>query len=176
MRSLNVISLFFALNLALILVSCENRSVRTDRWTNANSDLEISLEVFKQYNGYRYVFKSKSVKSDSYVDALSFVHDNNIPVRPEQVTFLGRNHAFIYMGWKLAVTGDGKAWKVWDGSRDLSDWECCNYALIDKVVIHENGEGEMSLKEHSGDQTEMRGLYTCDFGTSWQTSAETCDN
>src|SRR5215510_887549 len=118
--------------------------------------------------GAYYRFESHPKNSKNWVSAMEFRHDDPVPIPRQNVTFLTSRSAFVFMGWKYAVTTDGGAhWKVWDAEKDLPGWECCNYGLINRVELTQDGHGKMSLSPIQDRKGEVPELVTSDFGGHW---------
>jgi hypothetical protein len=117
--------------------------------------------------GAYYVFRSAPAGSDDWHDIMTFRHDDPVPIPRDQVRFLNDRVGFVFMGWKYAVTTDaGATWSVWDSSRDLPKWQCCNYRLVDDVHLEPDGTGTMTLNVIPN-RGEMPQLRTKDFGRHW---------
>ncbi len=118
-------------------------------------------------NGAYYVFRSAPVESNVWRDIMTFRHDDPNPIPRDQVRFLNERVAFVFMGWMYAVTTDaGVTWTVWDSSRDLPKWQCCNYRLVKDVKLEPDGTGTMTLNVIP-DRGEVPVLHTKDFGRHW---------
>lgn len=117
--------------------------------------------------GAYYVFRSAPVGSGAWHDIMTFRHDDPNPIPRDQVRFLNERVGFVFMGWMYAVTTDaGATWSVWDSSRDLPQWQCCNYRLIQDVHLQPDGTGSMTLNVIPG-RGEVTSLRTKDFGRHW---------
>ena len=118
-------------------------------------------------NGAYYVFRSAPVGSDTWHDIMTFRHDDPNPIPRDQVRFVNERVGFVFMGWMYAVTTDtGATWTVWDSSRDLPKWQCCNYRLVKDVKLEPDGTGIMTLNVIP-DRGEVPVLRTKDFGRHW---------
>ena len=112
-----------------------------------------------------------------YIDAvnnrreiMAFRHDDPVEIRSEQVRFINDRICYVYMGWMYAVTTDGGfSWSVWNAEKELPNWQCCNYRLIQSVHIEPDGSGVMNLNPTAGQKGEMPKLYTGDYGRHWTT-------
>lgn len=72
------------------------------------------------------------------------------------------------MGWVHGVTTDGAVtWSIWNAEKDLPNWACCNYGLIQEVHIAADGHGIMNLNPIPQRQGEVSHLETKDFGMHW---------
>jgi hypothetical protein len=121
--------------------------------------------------GAYYRFESRSNDRKDWVTVMQFRHDDPVPIPKENAKFLNSDAAFLFMGWKYAVTTDaGKHWQVWNAEKDLAGWQCCNYGLIKQVELSQNGSGKMILNTIPGRRGEVAELFTSDFGDHWNTS------
>lgn len=99
---------------------------------------------------------------------LTFRHDDPVPINKKGVVFLSDQVAYVFMGWKYAVTTDaGETWHIWTAEQDLPGWRCCNYGLIKEVDLSADGTGKMILDPLSKSAGERSELYTTDFGKHW---------
>lgn len=118
--------------------------------------------------GGHYRFEANT--GDDTVEAMTFRHDDPLPVPDECVVQVNKQVAFVFMGWKYAVTTDaGVSWSVWDAALDLPGFrakEHANYRFIDSVTLNADGNGIMHINpiRWPPDKT----LVTRDFGRSWQ--------
>lgn len=118
--------------------------------------------------GQYYRFESLPSGATSWVMALEFRHDDPVPIPRGNVRFLSPQSAFVYIGWRYAVTTDGgKRWDVWNAERDLPGWQCCNYGLIKEIQLKPNGAGRMILNPIQDRRGEVPELVTSDFGAHW---------
>ncbi|HBB96488.1 MAG TPA: hypothetical protein DC054_13960 [Blastocatellia bacterium] len=130
-------------------------------------DRHAEVGGFGAIAGAYYVFRSAPVGSDVWRDIMTFRHDDPNPIPRDQARFLNDHVAFVFMGWMYAVTTDsGASWSVWDSSRDLPKWRCCNYRLIQSVHLEADGTGTMTLNVIP-DRGEVPQLRTKDFGRTW---------
>lgn len=114
--------------------------------------------------GAYYVFEVKTKDDHGWKEIMVFRHDDPIPINEDGIKFVTENVAYVFMGWKYAVTTDGgKSWKVWDSSRN----PITKGHVIQNVELQENGEGVMQMEEIVGEQLLI--LYTRDYGISWST-------
>jgi hypothetical protein len=172
-----------AIALAAVLVLAANCSVLSGpRMGDLTESFETSNHTFKLrvdrhaevggfmaiQNGAYYVFRSAAVGSDAWDDIMTFRHDDPNPIPLDQVRFVNERVGFVFMGWKYAVSTDGGAtWKVWDATRDLRNWQCCNYRLIASVQLNADGNGTMTLSPIQDRRGEVPELHTSDFGRHW---------
>ncbi|HMF90345.1 MAG TPA: hypothetical protein VKL40_06860 [Candidatus Angelobacter sp.] len=133
----------------------------------------IRVSAFPEENGgfvpgQYYRFESLPSGATSWVTALDFRHDDPVPIPRQNIRFLSPQTAFVYMGWRYAVTTDGgKRWDVWNAEKDLPGWQCCNYGLIKEVQLKPNGAGRMILNPIQDRRGEVPELVTSDFGVHW---------
>jgi photosystem II stability/assembly factor-like uncharacterized protein len=133
----------------------------------------IRISAFpEQHGGFvagaYYRFESLPKDGKNWVTAMDFRHDDPVPLPRQNVRFLTSDAAFVYMGWKYAVTTDGgKHWQIWNAEKDLPGWQCCNYSLIKKVELGENGNGKMIFSPIPGRPAEFPEMITSDFGYHW---------
>jgi hypothetical protein len=121
--------------------------------------------------GAYYRFESRSSDRKDWLTVMQFRHDDPDPIPRQNVRFLNSDVAFLFMGWKYAVTTNGgKHWRVWNAEKDLAGWQCCNYGLIKEVELSQNGNGKMIMNPISGRRGEVAELFTSDFGDHWNTS------
>lgn len=122
--------------------------------------------------GAYYIFESAPLDAERWTQITTFRHDDPVPIPRDQLRFLRDDVAYVFMGWMYAVTTDGgQSWSLWQADRDLPHWQCCNYRLVEDVVLHKDGSGTMTLRlipERSG---EVPRLETRDFGVHWQIPA-----
>jgi hypothetical protein len=143
-----------------------------ETWETSNGSFKIRVDRRYEENGgfvagAYYVFRSLPTGSDGWRDILTFRHDDPNPIPRKQVRFLNNQVGFVFFGWMYAVTTDGGAnWAVWDNSRDLPKWQCCNYRLINDVQLEPDGTGTMTLNVIP-DRGEVPQLRTKDFGRHW---------
>ena len=98
-------------------------------------------------------------------DIMDFRHDDPVGIPKENVRFVSDHIAYVFMGWKYAVTTDGgQTWSVWDGTKKLRAY-CCDFDAIRAVTIAQDGSGRMTL--HSSAKPEILSLTTKDFGQHW---------
>lgn len=130
-------------------------------------DRRAEVGDFGPIAGAYYVFRSAAVGSDVWRNIMTFRHDDPNPIPRDQLRFLNDRVGFVFMGWMYAVTTDaGATWSVWDSSRDLPKWQCCNYRLVKDVHLEPDGTGTMTLNviPNRGEVPELR---TKDFGRHW---------
>ena len=99
---------------------------------------------------------------------MTFRHDDQIGIPQNAVTVQDNKMAHVALGWMFAVTRDsGRTWSVWNASKDLPGWFCCNYGLIKNLELAPDGRGTMTLNPIDGRAGEVPKLYTSDYGRSW---------
>jgi photosystem II stability/assembly factor-like uncharacterized protein len=144
-----------------------------ESWETGNNAFNVRITAFSEESGgfvagAYYVFRSSQAGANQWHEIMTFRHDDPVPIPREQVRFMQEKTAFVFMGWMYAVTMDGgHAWSVWDASKDLPDWTCCNYSLIRDVKIDGDGSGTMTLDPIPGRRGEEPLLRTKDFGQHW---------
>ena len=161
--------------IAAMLLSCSPRPAARpyEVVEVTGSAFTVRLSAFDEENGWPvpgayYRFESLLHDGKGSVLAMEFRHDDPVPLPSQNVRFVTGDFAYLFMGWKYAVTTDrGKSWTVWNAESDLPNWECCNYKLISNVEIKNDGIGKMSLKPIAGRRGEVNQLFTSDFGRHW---------
>lgn len=117
--------------------------------------------------GAYYSFEAVDA-SDHRREIATFRHDDPVPINKDGIVFLNDDIGYLFMGWMYAVTTDGGAtWHVWSADKNLPDWECCNYKLIQEVHIAPDGKGTMKLNPIPTRSGEVPELYTKDYGRHW---------
>lgn len=171
MKSCITIAFLFSFILVFCNTSCRSKQILESQLFQ-NSSFGIRVTSYKERNlfpvlaGAWYVFESTTPEINNWNEFMEFRQDDPVGFNSDSVKFLNSQVAYVYIGWKFAVTTNaGKNWIVWDGSlKDLPGR--INYRLIDSVSILEDGTGEMYLKflypEHS-----IQKLVTKDFGKTW---------
>jgi len=167
---------FVLLSTLIPLLSC-GRPHPADRpsdvTTVSGPEFTIKVSTFPEKSGgfvpgVYYRFESLSGTTGRSVSVMQFRHDDDVPIPRENIRFLGPKIAFLFMGWKYAVTTDGGTqWHVWNAETDLPEWQCCNYGLIRTVELSTSGAGKMVLKPIAGRRGEVPELVTSDFGRHW---------
>jgi hypothetical protein len=138
------------------------------------SAFAIRVSAFPEENGgvvpgAYYRFESLPSGSTNWVMAMEFRHDDPVPIPRQNVRFLSPRCAFVFMGWKYAVTTDGgNHWQVWNAEKDLTGWRYANYELIKEVELQPNGVGKLILSPIAGHPGEVPVLVTSDFGAHWR--------
>ena len=163
--------------LAILFTSCwmfasPKKGKLIESWDFPGKTLKLRVEAYDERNaivgGAYYDFRSAPVGSENWQTVMTFRHDDPVPIPRKNVRFVDEHVAYAFMGWKYAVTTDsGKTWSIWDAGKDLPHWQCCNYELIQNVVVGSDGSGKMSLKMISGRSGEVPDLQTRDFGRHW---------
>jgi hypothetical protein len=117
--------------------------------------------------GAYYTFSSREGNSENWREIMTFRHDDPIDVSSENIHIVNDKIAFVFMGWKAAVTSNaGKTWNLWSAEKDVVNWKGVNYELIEKINMSENGNGIMILNPIP-DRNEPKMLFTTDFGKTW---------
>jgi len=141
------------------------------------SSFRIKVSAFPEkdggfVSGQYYRFESLPHGGKEWVMAMQFRHDDPVPIPKQNVRFQTAKTAFVFMGWKYAVTTDGgKQWSIWSAEKDLPGWHCCNYVLIKDVALSQSGTGEMVLSPIQGRAGEVPMLFTSNFGRHWAAHA-----
>ena len=122
--------------------------------------------------GAYYVFESTPTGTEGWTRITTFRHDDPVPIPRNQVRFVSEDIAYVFMGWVYAVTTDaGRSWSVWQATTDLPRWQCCNYRLVQDVVLRDDGSGTMTLHTIPQRSGEVPRLETTDFGVHWHANA-----
>jgi len=144
----------------------------------SSPDFLIKVSAFPEEHGgfvagRYYRFESLPQGGKNWVMAMQFRHDDPVPIPRQNVRFVTTKTAFVFMGWKYAVTTDGgKQWSIWSAEKELPGWQCCNYALIEDVTLLQSGKGKMILRPIQGRAGEVPELVTSDFGLHWAAPLE----
>ena len=144
-----------------------------EKWETTNNSFRIRVTSYAEKNGSfapgaHYVFESSPVLTDEWREIVVVQHDDPVPIPRNQVRFVNERIGYIFMGWTFAVTTNGGSnWSVWRANKDLPDWECCNYKLIEDTAIAPNGSGTMTLSPIPGRKGEVPRLQTRDYGRHW---------
>lgn len=143
-----------------------------EKWETANGKFRIRVTAYRELGAYLsgtyYVFDSTQAGSDAWTEFMTVRHDDRRDLPREQVRFISDQIAYVFMGWKYAVTRDGgKNWSVWDAQNQLPNWRCCNYGLIQDLRIEIDGVGIMKLNPISKTEGVTSALQTKDFGIHW---------
>jgi hypothetical protein len=143
-----------------------------ETWETANQTFRIRVDAHTEEHaflpGAYYVFRSAPSGSNNWRNIMTFRHDDPNLIPRDQIRFVNDRVAFAFIGWMYAVTADGGVtWSVWEAGRDLPDWLCCNYRLINDVQLNADGTGTMTLQPIQDRQGEVPQLRTKDFGRHW---------
>ncbi len=145
-----------------------------EQWQTSNNVFTVRVLAYPEENGgfvpgAYYVFQSSSSKTPGqWNEITTFRHDDLIPIPRNQVQFLNDRVGYLFMAWMYAVTVDGGAtWSIWSAEKDLPNWRCCNYRLIQDVHIAPDGAGRMRLNPIPQRQGEVPELHTEDYGQHW---------
>ncbi len=113
--------------------------------------------------GAYYVFESVD-GAGIRREIMTFRHDDPVPINRQGIVLLNESTAYVYMGWMYAVTTNGgSSWQIWDASKNLPEWTCCPYGLIQEVRLSPDGRGTMIINRRG----EVSELHTVDHGRSW---------
>lgn len=136
-----------------------------------NGGLSIRVTAYKETGGFLvgayYVFESMPRSSRRWKKMMVYRHEDPVKIPIDQIRFVDGTVAYLFMGWKYAVTTDaGKNWSIWSADTALVEWKDCNYILIREAIIHSDGTGTcdaLCLRRN-----EPLRLATVDFGRTWQ--------
>jgi hypothetical protein len=143
-----------------------------ETWEIANKRFKVNVTAYAEENGgfvggAYYVFRS-AVEGDDWKEIMTFRHDDPVAIPRGQIRFVNDDVGYVFMGWMYAVTTDGGSnWSVWNAEKDLPNWRCCNYRLIQDVLIAQDGVGTMRLRPIPQRQGEVPELRTKDYGRHW---------
>lgn len=151
----------------------QRRGEIIEKWQTENKKFKIRVTAYEEkganVNGAYYVFESGRVGTSAWHEILTFRHDDQPKIPTSQVRFVDDQLGYFFMGWVYAVTTDGGiTWSVWDAAKDLSNWQCCNYQLIQNAEISQDGTGSMKLKPIENRRGEVPELHTVDYGKHWR--------
>ena len=142
-----------------------------EKWETSNDALRIRVTASNEKGtapapgGGYYVFESSPLGVDRWQEIMTFRHDDPVPIPRNQVRFVTRQVAYIFMGWLYAVTIDGgQSWSVWDASKNDQLSKSYNYDMIREVNISPDGSGKMTLNLTGNKREE---LSTKDYGSHW---------
>ena len=162
----------------LLLPSCVGNSrpsigALIDNWETANGVFKIRVSEYGEKGAYLagayYVFESATLDSDNWKPIMTFRNDDQIGIPKDKVRFVDPQIAYAYLGWMAAFTKDGGiSWTVWDVTKDLPDWECCNHGWIEELNIAGGGQGIMKLRPFPQAPGEIPELRTMDYGAHWR--------
>lgn len=149
-----------------------HRGAVIEQWQSENKRFRVRVTAFEEkganVNGAYYRFEGASSGSDDWREIMTFRHDDDPKIPRDQVRFVNDEIGYVFMGWMYAVTTDaGKSWSVWSAEKDLPDWQCCNYKLINDVTMGSDGRGVMRLSPSEGRRGEVAELRTNDYGRHW---------
>jgi hypothetical protein len=142
-----------------------------DSWQIGNTAFIIYITSYELEGvepcGIYFTFEAVLNSSDRR-EIMTFRSNERVAIPRDQVRFINDRIGYVFMGWMYAVTTDsGRNWSVWDADRDLPNWQCCNYGLIQDVQIAPDGTGTMKLNPIPGRAGEVSELYTKDYGRHW---------
>jgi hypothetical protein len=170
--ALTLFLLIFASGCAFFAGRDQNRGAEIEKWQTENKSVKIRVTSYEEsganVNGAYYRFESAAAGSNDWREIVTFRHDDRPRIPADQVRFVNDHIGYLFMGWVYAVTTDGGAnWSVWNASRDLPNWQCCNYQLIRDVQLTIDGAGTMTLNPIPQRQGEVPQLHTQDYGRYW---------
>lgn len=165
--------LAFASGCALFADHSQGRGEILEKWQAENKTFKIRVSSYKEtqanVNGAYYRFESAALGSNDWREIVTFRHDDQPKIPSEQIRFLNDDIGYLFMGWMYAVTTDaGRSWSVWTAEKDLPNWQCCNYGLIQDVTVTQDGRGLMRLNPVGNRPGEVPELQTNDYGKHWQ--------
>lgn len=171
---LTIMPLVFALasSCALFAGGAQGRGAVLEKWQTENKTFKVRVTSYEEkganVTGAYYVFESAASRSNDWRQILTFRHDDQPKIPADQVRFMNGRIGYVFMGWIYAVTTDsGDSWSVWDATRDLPNWQCCNYHLIRDVQLTADGTGTMTLNPIPQRRGEVPELHTLDYGLHW---------
>ena len=143
-----------------------------ETWRTSNGRMTIEVTAFsEQYTvlgGVYYVFEVVGRKGGSRREIMEVCRDDPHKINREGVVFVDDETAYIYAGWKYGVTTDGgENWTVWDASKWVSNWQCCNEGFINKVEINSDGTGKMETDRMPRSGDKKWPWKTNDYGRKW---------
>lgn len=143
-----------------------------ENWETGNKAFQVRVIAYTEEawgpRGAYYDFQAAVAGSSDWHEIMMFRHDDQPLIPRDQVRFVNDQTAYIFMGWMYAVTTDGgQTWSVWDASKNLPKWQCCNYRLIQQVDIAPDGRGTMKLNPIPERRGEVAEIHTKDFGQHW---------
>jgi len=169
---LMLVVLAFTGGCALFAGPAQGRGAVLEKWQTENKAFKVRVISYAEkganVNGAYYVFESTAGSSNAWREIVTFRHDDQPKIPADQVRFVNDQIGYLFMGWTYAVTTDsGVSWSVWDATKDLSNWQCCNYRLIRDVQLSADGAGTMTLNPIPQRQGEVPELHTRDYGRHW---------
>ncbi len=141
-------------------------------WETSNNAFRVRVREYEDPSSiwlprYLFEFASTTVGSDEWREIITDVADNDVPIPRDRVRFVNERVGYVFFRRKFAATSDGGlSWAVWDVSEHVPEWECCNQAFIEDVVIAADGTGTMRLKARFNHLNSTK-LYTRNFGLQW---------
>lgn len=158
---------------ACLVAGPQNRGPVLEQWRADNKTFAIRVTAYAEegayVNGAYYLFEAAATGSDRWREVVIFRHDDQPELPRDQVRFVNDKVGYLFMGWVYAVTTDGGVnWSVWDATKNLPNWQCCNYNLIRDVNVGEGGDGVMKLNPIQGRSGEVPELHTGDYGRHWR--------
>ena len=117
------------------------------------------------------IFKSFEAQSGSRSDwnpVFTIRTEDTLSPTQDYLHVVNAKTFYIVAHWIYAVTIDnGETWTIWDGMDRLKSLDCCPKDLIQSVKISQEGNGEMILKDQTGQASK---LFTKDYGKTWKPS------
>ena len=169
---LTLFVLTFAGGCAFFAGRAQDRGAVLEKWQTQNKTFKIGVTSYEEkganVNGAYYVFESGGVNTTAWREIVTFRHDDQPKIPADQVRFVNDQIGYFFIGWIYAVTTDsGVSWTVWDATKELPNWQCCNYRLIRDVQLSADGTGTMKLNPIPQRRGEVPELHTKDYGRHW---------
>ncbi len=146
-----------------------------DEWETSNGSMKIEARAYElpdaEVKRTYYSFTSVEVSTgNTRYDFIKIRLDGASSIPRKQVRFVNEKTAYIFIGWKYAVTTDGgKTWSSWNAEKTLPDWENDKPQFIREVEIAPDGTGRMLIKPSSQLQN-AKTFQTKDYGKTWRTA------
>ncbi len=151
-----------------------------EKWETTNQGFNVRVISFEWEKvtppGTYYAFQVCGIDEDDRERChhiMTIRQDEVVPIPRQQIRFINDRIAYIFMGWKYAVTVDGgESWSVWDAEEELPGWKCCDSTLIRDVAIFPDGSGMMNLNQTLKNSAENLILQTKDYGQHWSSNVK----
>lgn len=146
-----------------------------EAWNTSNGIFKIEVIVYElegvEPRGIYYAFSCPLPDANvtGYLDEFMTIRSEKSKMIPrDQIRFVSDQIAYVFMGWIYNVTTDGgQTWSTWDAEKDLPNWRCCDFQLIQNVNITTEGLGVMLLRSNYLEEKKNLALYTKDYGKHW---------
>lgn len=162
---------------SVLLFAASRRSKIFDRYQVEGVTFKIRVSGYYQafpfsLPGARYVFESAPINSENWQEIVTYDADQRIPLRKDQIHFVGDQIAYAYVAYYYMVTTNGGAkWFVWDANKELPTEEIMErYNLwpgVETVEMHSDGRGTMTLLPFISSRERGPKLHTSDYGHYW---------